>query len=136
MAFSGAVAEAGSAADLEAFLASLDAGDRGPGFSAWERRDADAVQVLTAHGAVGREFHTVTVVGAVEGNFPSLSRPEPMFDLRSTGPSRSRTATAPSGRAALLRSVVGRARHRVVLMASRAHADEASTGSRFVEELG
>ena len=51
------------------------------GFSAWERREADAVQVLTAHGAVGREFHTVIVVGAVEGNFPSLSRPEPMFDL-------------------------------------------------------
>ena len=29
-----------------------------------------------------------------------------------------------------------RSRDRVVLMASRAHADEASTGSRFVEELG
>ena len=83
VAFSSAVAEAGSAADpsVEAFLASVDAGERGPGFSAWERRETDAVQVLTAHGAVGREFHTVLVVGTVEGNFPSLTRPEPMFDL-------------------------------------------------------
>jgi putative RecB family exonuclease len=32
--------------------------------------------------------------------------------------------------------VLGRARERVVLMASRAHADEASTGSRFVDEIG
>jgi superfamily I DNA/RNA helicase len=141
VAFSGAVAEAGSAADpsVEAFLASLDAGERGPGFSAWERRDADAVQVLTAHGAVGREFHTVVVVGTVEGNFPSLSRPEPMFDLEAldrpvSQSDRNRARLEDERR--LFRSVVGRARARVVLMASRAHADEASTGSRFVEELG
>ena len=91
-----------------------------------ERRDADAVQVLTAHGAVGREFHTVTVVGAVEGNFPSLSRPEPMFDLEAldrpvSQSDRNRARLEDERR--LFRSVVGRARHRVVLMASRAHAD-------------
>ena len=36
-----------------------------------------------AHRARDRrpEFDTVLVAGAVEGNFPSLSRPEPMFDL-------------------------------------------------------
>jgi superfamily I DNA/RNA helicase len=141
VALSGAIAEAGSAADpsVEAFLSSLDAGERGPGFSAWERRDADAVQVLTAHGAVGREFHTVVVVGTVEGNFPSLSRPEPMFDLEAldrpvSQSDRNRARLEDERR--LFRSVVGRARSCVVLMASRAHADEASTGSRFVEELG
>jgi superfamily I DNA/RNA helicase len=141
VAFSGAVAEAGSAADpsVEAFLASVDAGERGPGFSAWERRDADAVQVLTAHGAAGREFHTVIVVGTVEGNFPSLSRPEPMFDLDAldrlvSQSDRNRARLEDERR--LFRMVLGRARERVVLMASRAHADEASTGSRFVEELG
>jgi superfamily I DNA/RNA helicase len=141
VAFSSAVAEAGSAADpsVEAFLASLDAGERGPGFSAWERRDADAVQVLTAHGAAGREFHTVTVAGTVEGNFPSLSRPEPMFDLDAldrlvSQSDRNRARLEDERR--LFRMVLGRARERVVLMASRAHADEASTGSRFVEELG
>ena len=141
VAFSSAVAEAGSAADpsVEAFLASVDAGERGPGFSAWERRDADAVQVLTAHGAAGREFHTVIVVGTVEGNFPSLSRPEPMFDLEAldrlvSQSDRNRARLEDERR--LFRMVLGRARERVVLMASRAHADEASTGSRFVEELG
>jgi superfamily I DNA/RNA helicase len=141
VAFSGAVAEAGSAADpsVEAFLASVDAGERGPGFSAWERREADAVQVLTAHGAAGREFHTVVVVGSVEGNFPSLSRPEPMFDLDAVDrlvsqSDRNRARLEDERR--LFRMVLGRAKERVVLMASRAHADEASTGSRFVEELG
>lgn len=141
VAFSSAVAEAGSAADpsVEAFLASVDAGERGPGFSAWERRDADAVQVLTAHGTAGREFHTVIVVGTVEGNFPSLSRPEPMFDLDSldrlvSQSDRNRARLEDERR--LFRMVLGRASERIVLMASRAHADEASTGSRFVEELG
>ncbi len=141
VAFASAVADAGSAADpsVEAFLASLDAGERGPGSSARERRDADAVHVLTAHGAAGREFHTVVVAGTVEGNFPSLSRPEPMFDLGAldgavSQSDRNRARLEDERR--LFRMVVGRARHRVVLMASRAHADEASTGSRFVEELG
>jgi RecB family exonuclease len=99
----------------------------------------DAVQVLTAHGAAGREFDTVIVVGAVEGNFPSLSRPEPMFDLDAlerpvSRSDRNRDRLEDERR--LFRMVLGRARRRVVLMASRAHADEASTGSRFVEELG
>ncbi len=141
VAFSSAVAEAGSAADpsVEAFLASVDAGERGPGFSAWERRDADAVQVLTAHGTAGREFHTVIVAGTVEGNFPSLSRPEPMFDLDSldrpvSQSDRNRARLEDERR--LFRMVLGRASERIILMASRAHADEASTGSRFVEELG
>jgi superfamily I DNA/RNA helicase len=141
VAFSSAVAEAGSAADpsVEAFLVSLDAGERGPGFSAWERRDADSVQVLTAHGSAGREFHTVIVAGAVEGNFPSLSRPEPMFDLDAldrlvSQSDRNRARLEDERR--LFRMVLGRARERIVLMASRAHADEASTGSRFVDELG
>jgi superfamily I DNA/RNA helicase len=141
VAFSSAVAEAGSSADpsVEAFIASLDAGDRGPGFSAWERRDGDAVQVLTAHGAAGREFHTVIVAGTVEGDFPSLSRPEPMFDLepldRTVSQSDRNRARLEDERR-LFRMVLGRARERVILTASRAHADEASTGSRFVDELG
>ena len=141
VAFSAAIAEAGSAADpsIEAFLASLDAGEPGPGFSAWERRETDTVQVLTAHGATGREFDTVIVVGTVEGNFPSLSRPEPMFDLEAldrpvSQSDRNRARLEDERR--LFRMVLGRARRRAVLMASRVHADEASTGSRFVEELG
>ena len=52
-----------------------------PGHRGGRAAKPDAVSVLTAHGAVGHELDTVVVVGAVEGNFPSLSRPEPMFDL-------------------------------------------------------
>src|SRR4029450_9021285 len=46
VAFSGAVTEAGSSADpsVEAFLASLDAGEGGPRFSAWAPRDREAGQ--------------------------------------------------------------------------------------------
>jgi superfamily I DNA/RNA helicase len=141
VAFSAAVADAGSAADpsVEAFLASIDAGDRGPGFTGDDRRDADAVQVVTAHAAAGREFDTVIVVGTVEGNFPSLSRPEPMFDLDALdrpGSRSDRNRARLEDERRLFRMVVGRARRRVLLLASRAHVDEASTGSRFVDELG
>jgi superfamily I DNA/RNA helicase len=49
--------------------------------------------VLTAHGAAGLEFDTVIVAGRGRGNFPSLGRPEPMFDLGALErtPSRSET---------------------------------------------
>ena len=40
-----------------------------------------AVRLLTAHATAGREFDTVLIAGVVEGNFPSISRPEAMFDL-------------------------------------------------------
>ena len=85
MTFANAVADAGEGGDpsVAAFLEGLDAGEHGPGYSRLGARPADAVQVLTAHGAAGLEFDTVIVAGAVEGNFPSLTRPEPMFDLAS-----------------------------------------------------
>jgi hypothetical protein len=137
------VAEAGATADpsTRAFLETLDAAQHGPGYDPWERGRPDAVQVLTAHGAVGQEFDTVLVAGAVEGNFPSLSRPEPMFDLAALdGPiarsDRNRARLEDERR--LFRTVVGRSRHRVVLCASDAHADdeERAVRSRFAAELG
>jgi superfamily I DNA/RNA helicase len=140
--FAEVVAEAGATADpsARAFLETLDAAEQGPGYDPWERTRPDAVQVLTAHGAVGLEFDTILVAGTVEGNFPSLSRPEPMFDLAALdGPiSRSdRNRARLEDERRLFRSVIGRARHRVVLCASDAHADdeERTTRSRFVDEL-
>ncbi len=143
LTFAEVVAEAGATADpsTRAFLETLDAAEHGPGHDPWERTRPDAVRVLTAHGAVGQEFDTILVAGAVEGNFPSLSRPEPMFDLAALdGPiSRSdRNRARLEDERRLFRSVVGRARHRVVLCASDAHADdeERTTRTRFAEELG
>jgi superfamily I DNA/RNA helicase len=141
--FAEVVAEAGATADpsTRAFLETLDAAEHGPGYDPWERSRPDAVHVLTAHGTVGQEFDTVLVAGAVEGNFPSLTRPEPMFDLAALdGPiarsDRNRARLEDERR--LFRAVVARSRHRVVLCASDAHADdeERAIRTRFAAELG
>jgi superfamily I DNA/RNA helicase len=136
---SGVVAEAGESPDpsTEAFVRALDAGEHGPGYRGLDPASADAVRVLTAHGAVGTELDTVVVAGAVEGNFPSLSRPEPMFDLaaleRPISQSERNRARLEDERR-LFRMMLGRARNRVVLTASETHADGSVATSRFVEE--
>ena len=73
---SNAVAAAGATADpsTEAFLLSLDASEGAPSLAAAEA-DRDEVYVLTAHATAGREFDTVIVLDALEGDFPSLSGP-------------------------------------------------------------
>jgi superfamily I DNA/RNA helicase len=111
-------------AGVAAFLEALDAGAHGPGWAAREAGGADAVQVLTAHGAAGHEFDTVIVAGATEGNFPSLGRPEPMFNLAvlERTPSRSeQVRDRIEDERRLFRLVLGRARRRVVLVAADRH---------------
>lgn len=143
VAFANVVADFGGEADasVEAFMESLDAGEHGPGLSAWERPSADAIRLLTAHGTVGQEFDTVLVAGAVEGNFPSLSRPEPMFDLAALDGPRSRSEIRRErlhDERRLFDLVLGRARRSVVLVCADAHpdADELSTRTRFASEAG
>ncbi len=141
--FANVVAEASEQGDsgVEGFLEALDAGEHGPGWIAREAAEGDAVQVLTAHGTVGQEFDTVLVAGTTEGNFPSLSRPEPMFDLAALQRVRSRSEQVRErleDERRLFRMVVGRARRRVVLVAADVHPDddELTPRSRFVDELG
>ncbi|TMK85918.1 MAG: ATP-dependent helicase, partial [Actinobacteria bacterium] len=84
LALSDAAARSGERGEgsVEAFLEMLEGGREGPGLAEGSSsRRAHGVRILTAHGTAGLEFDTVIVVGAAEGNFPSLSRPEPMFDL-------------------------------------------------------
>ncbi len=139
VALAGTVSEAGGR-PIAAFLEDLDAGAGGPGLDAPGGPAPDAVHVLTAHGAVGTEFDAVVVVGAVEGYFPSLSRPEPMFDLaalerRISQSERNRLRLADERR--LFRMVIARARRAVVLTATdRQDDDTLSARSRFVEESG
>ena len=139
--FADVVAAASEGVDtgVEAFLEALDAGRHGPGWAAREAGGADAVQVLTAHGAAGLEFDTVIVAGAIEGNFPSLHAAR--ADVR---PRRARGRDHPVGaraRAAGRRTPAvpdGRSRARgaaSVLVAADAHPDELSLRSRFVDEL-
>ncbi len=143
VAFARAVEEAGASADpsIEAFLAALGAREGAPELAASVDEDRDAVRVLTAHGAAGLGFDTVFVVGAVEGNFPSLSRPEPMFDLadldgRRTRSQVNRLRLAEERR--LFGLVLDRAARRVVLTTSRAAGEDAATApvSRFAHERG
>ena len=142
VALSNAAARAGSSADpsVEAFVDALGTGGTGPGLVVAGEGAPDAVRVLTAHAAAGQEFDTVVMVGAVEGDFPSLTRPEPMFDL---GALERRVSRSERNRARLederrlFGMVLERARRRVVLTASDPHGEEAveSARSRFVDEL-
>jgi superfamily I DNA/RNA helicase len=141
MALSRAIERMGESGDasVRAFVDLLEAGEGGPGVSGIGDSEADAVQVLTAHGATGLEFDTVIVVGAVEGDFPSLERPEPMFDLslleaEATRSERLRRRLSEEHR--LFASVLGRARRRVLLTASDPHGIKEAARSRFVDELG
>src|SRR5207249_2000338 len=96
---------------------------------------------LTAHGAAGREFDTVVVAGVLEGNFPSLTRPEPMFDLdaleRVTTQAQRNSRRLEDERR-LFRVAVSRARRRALLTASQAGSGAPSVGapSRFAAEAG
>jgi superfamily I DNA/RNA helicase len=141
VALSGAVAEAGESPDpsAQAFVRALDAGEHGPGYRTADPTSSNAVRVLTAHGAVGSELDTVILAGAEEGNFPSLSRPEPMFDLAAldrpiSQSERNRIRLEDERR--LFRMVLGRARTKVVLTASLSHAADSVATSRFVQERG
>jgi RecB family exonuclease len=140
MALANAVERSGGSADAStaAFVDLLDAGEGGPGVGAAGEPGGDAVQVLTAHGIAGMEFDTVAVVGVMEGDFPSLTRPEPMFDLsvlegEVTRSERMRRRLADERR--LFLSVLGRAERRLVISASESRVSEGGGArSRFVEE--
>ncbi|WP_141681600.1 3'-5' exonuclease, partial [Corynebacterium phoceense] len=66
-------------APLESFLISIEEQELPTGVR--DRRSAtpQAVEVLSAHGAVGREWDTVVVVGAQEGTWPSLGETGSLF---------------------------------------------------------
>jgi superfamily I DNA/RNA helicase/RecB family exonuclease len=137
-----AAAVAASSADpgVDAFLESLGAREGAPELAASGGRGRDVVHVVTAHAAVGMEFDTVIVAGAQEGNFPSLRRPEPMFDLDALERSATRSQVN-RARIADERRLFGvvrsRARRRVLLTASHPHGSPATEGpvSRFADEL-
>ena len=78
------IGEAGSSADpsVAAFVQALGS-EAAEELAAGSDAGEDAVHVLTAHATAGRGFDTVVVLDVLEGDFPSLHRPEPMFDLGS-----------------------------------------------------
>jgi superfamily I DNA/RNA helicase/RecB family exonuclease len=135
-----AVAASAGNSGVAAFLESLGAREGAPELATSTQRGRDVVHVVTAHAAVGMEFDTVIVAGAQEGNFPSLFRPEPMFDLdvlerAATRSQINRARIADERR--LFGVVLSRARRRIVLTASHPHGSVATEGpvSRFADEL-
>ncbi|GIU99859.1 MAG: DNA helicase [Actinomycetota bacterium] len=141
VALARAIELAGSSEDpsIPTFLEALAAREGAPELAAPSETEPDAVAVLTAHGAAGLEFDTVIVAGAVEGNFPSLARPEPLFDLEAPGRPRPRAELNRERLAEerrLFRLVLSRARRRVILTTSASEdADAVTTVSRFADEL-
>jgi RecB family exonuclease len=142
VALSNAVAEADQQGmGVAAFLEILEAGEDVPELFGAEGEAEGAVSVLTAHATSGREFDTVLVVGVEEGDFPSLTRPEPMFDLAALDGRRSqseRNRLRLEDERRLFSVVATRARRRTVLLAASAAGQPAGggAGSRFVAELG
>lgn len=144
LALSEAVGRAGERADasVQAFLEVLEGGREGPGLADVPvDRVSDAVRVLTAHATAGLEFDSVLVVGATEGNFPSLARPEPMFDLaaldgRISQSERNRMRLADERR--LFHVLANRARRLTVFTASDPHDQDTvlTARSRFVSAIG
>jgi ATP-dependent exoDNAse (exonuclease V) beta subunit len=136
------IAETGTSADpsVAAFVQALgsEAADE---LAAVSDAGEDAVHVLTAHATTGREFDTVVVLDVLEGDFPSLSRPEPMFDLGALDGAHRRSEINRMRLAderRLFTMVLARARRRVLLTATDPHADRSGVTlrSRFVEEIG
>jgi superfamily I DNA/RNA helicase/RecB family exonuclease len=142
-ALADAVSRAGERADAStaAFLDLVEAGEEGPGVSPDRDDENTGVRVVTAHAVAGDEFDTVVVAGFIEGNFPSLSRPEPMFDLRVLDRSVSqseRNRLRLEDERRLFGVVTTRARRRTLLTASDPQTDDELLGirSRFVAEAG
>jgi len=120
------------------FLDLIESGEEGLGLGRGDDVGDDGVRVLTAHAAAGREFDTVVVCGLVEGNFPSLSRPEPMFDLGAFDEARRQSARNRErleDERRLFRVAVTRARRRALLTASPGGTG-GDARSRFAAEAG
>ncbi|MFH0412104.1 PD-(D/E)XK nuclease family protein [Corynebacterium sp. L4756] len=113
-----------------------------------DRRTAvpDAVSILTAHGAVGREFDTVAVIGAQEGSWPALGETgtifaqEELIDLIDDGIDPNTPVNNISERLVQERRLfhVATTRHtaRMLIVAiDNPDGDEVAEPSRFIDEF-
>jgi superfamily I DNA/RNA helicase/RecB family exonuclease len=121
-AFGSAIARAAERNPEQRFSAVLEAmtsSDFGPQpFTAPEEHRPDSVRILTAFGALGREFELVLVPGCAEGNFPSRRVRTPMIDVRDLlAPADvvTRRREAARREEQIFDAVVGRARQRIIL---------------------
>ncbi|WP_366937651.1 ATP-dependent DNA helicase [uncultured Corynebacterium sp.] len=134
-------------APLDAFLQHITEQELPTGVR--DRRAAvpDAVEVLSAHGAVGREWDTVIVVGAQEGTWPSLGETgsffgqEDLIDLLDDGIPPGSHVSHLVARLGEERRLfhVATSRHRsrlAIVSIEQPEGDQVFEPSRFLEEFG
>jgi superfamily I DNA/RNA helicase/RecB family exonuclease len=104
--------------------------------------EPDAVAVVSAHAALGREWDLVVIAGLQEGLWPNtvprggvLATQELVDVLDGVADTASRRAPVLADERRLLVSALGRARRRVLITAVDNDADDVAVPSMFVEEL-
>ena len=128
-------------ASVEDYLITLDAAEFGP--DPWippDDRRPDAVRIVSAHRAQGREFEAVIVAGCLEGEFPSLGHRASLVSIEALAEPRTsveRFAARLAEERALFRLAVSRARRPTLVFASRSTGSRTPRSpSRFAPRLG
>lgn len=142
----GDYAERRPSASLESFILHITEQELPTGVR--DRRSAlpDAVEILTAHGAVGREWDTVVVAGVQEGTWPSVGETgslfgqEDLIDLLDRGIAPGTPVSHVSGRLAeerrLFHVATTRHLHRLLIVSvDSPESDEVEEPSRFIAEF-
>ncbi|MFI8851531.1 ATP-dependent helicase [Streptomyces sp. NPDC053499] len=100
----------------------------------------DAVRLMTAHRAKGREWRLVVVAGVQEGLWPDLRRRGSLLEADRIGRDGIAEPLPPGALLAeerrLFYVAVTRAKERLVVTAVRAQAEDGDQPSRFLAELG
>jgi len=104
--------------------------------------EPDAVAVVSAHAALGREWDLVVIAGLQEGLWPNtiprdgvLATQQLVDVLDGVADTASRRAPVLADERRLLVSALGRARRRLLITAVDSDADDVAVPSVFVDEL-
>ncbi|HEY9367303.1 ATP-dependent DNA helicase [Streptomyces sp.] len=122
------------------FLEELDAQDIAADTLTRRQARPDAVRLMTAHRAKGLEWGLVVVAGVQEGLWPDLRRRGSLLEADRIGRDGIAEPLTPGALLAeerrLFYVATTRARHRLVVTAVKAPADDGDQPSRFLAELG
>ncbi|WP_418959011.1 ATP-dependent helicase [Streptomyces tritici] len=122
------------------FLEELDAQDIAADTLTRRQARPDAVRLMTAHRAKGLEWGLVVVAGVQEGLWPDLRRRGSLLEADRIGRDGIAEPLTPGALLAeerrLFYVAATRARHRLVVTAVKAPADDGDQPSRFLAELG
>ncbi|MEV0093543.1 ATP-dependent DNA helicase [Streptomyces sp. NPDC050738] len=122
------------------FLEELDAQDIAADTLTRRALRPDAVRLMTAHRSKGLEWSLVVVAGVQEGLWPDLRRRGSLLEADRIGRDGLAEPLTPGALLAeerrLFYVAATRARHRLVVTAVKAPADDGDQPSRFLAELG